>query len=113
MDQLHGALSFYSTTYDNFLLLVDFNISRDNECLKEFCNSFSLGHLTKTPTCYKGTNPSSIDYILTNMISFFMKSCTVETGIFGYHKLIMSICRMTFAKVTVIRILIVNIFGRL
>ena len=27
-----------------------------------------------------------------------MKSCTVETGISNYHKLIMSICRMTFAK---------------
>ena len=27
-----------------------------------------------------------------------MKSCTVETGISDYHKLIMSICRMTFAK---------------
>ena len=27
-----------------------------------------------------------------------MKSCTVETGISDYHKLIMSTCRMTFAK---------------
>ena len=27
-----------------------------------------------------------------------MKSCTVETGISDCHKLIMSICRMTFAK---------------
>ena len=28
--QLHGAVSFYSTTYDNFLLLGDCNISRDD-----------------------------------------------------------------------------------
>ena len=41
LDQLHDALSFYSTTYDNFLLLGDFNISRNDERLKEFCNSFS------------------------------------------------------------------------
>ena len=27
-----------------------------------------------------------------------MKSCTLETGISDYHKLIMSTCRMTFAK---------------
>ena len=98
LDQLHGALSFYITTYDSFLLLGDFNISRDGGRLKEFCNSFSLDHLIKTRTCYIGTNPSSIDHIITNMTSLFMRSCTVEMGISDYHKLIMSICRMTFAK---------------
>ena len=41
LDHLNDALSFYSTTYDNFLLLGDFNISRNDERLKEFCNSFS------------------------------------------------------------------------
>ena len=94
---LDHSLSFYSTTQDNFLLIVDCNISRDDERLKEFCNSFSLGHLIKTPTCYMGTNPSSIDQIILTMTSLFMKSCTVETGISDYYKL-MSICRLTFAK---------------
>ena len=74
LDQLHSALSFYSTTYDNFLLLSDFNISRDDERLKEFCNSLSLGHLIKTATCYMGTNPYSIDHIITNMISLFYET---------------------------------------
>ena len=73
LDQLHCALSFYSTTYDNFLLLGDFNISRDDKRLQEFCNSLSLRHLTKTPTCYMGTNPSSIDHIITNITSLFLK----------------------------------------
>ena len=81
MDQLHGALTFYSTTCNSFLLLSDLNIRRDDECLTEFCNSFSLGHLIKTPTCYMGTNPSSTDHIITNMASLFMKSGTVETVI--------------------------------
>ena len=95
LDQLNAALSFHSTTYDNFILLDVFNISRDDERLKEFCNSFSLGHLIKTPTCYMGTNPSSIDHLITNMTSLFMKSCTVETEIYDYHRLIMSIWRLT------------------
>ena len=99
LDQLiTHCLSFYSTTYDHFLLLSDFNISRDNECLKEFCNSFPLEHLIKTPTCYIGTKPSSIDHIITTMTSLFMKSCTVETRISDNHKLMMSICRLNFAK---------------
>ena len=66
--------------------------------MKEFCNSFSVGNLIKTPTCYMGTNPSSINHIITNMTSLFMKSCTVETAICNYHILIMSICRLIFAK---------------
>ena len=32
------------------------------------------------------------------MTYFFMKSCSVETAISDYYKLIMSICNMTFAK---------------
>ena len=55
LGQLHGALHFHSITYDNFLLLGNFNISRDDERLKEFCNSFSLVHLIKAATCYMGT----------------------------------------------------------
>ena len=79
MDQLHGALSSYRTTCNNFLSLGDFNISCDGKCLKELCNSFSLGHLIKTQTCYMGTYPSNIDHVITNMTSLFMKSHTVET----------------------------------
>ena len=45
-----------------------------------------------------GNNPSYIDYVITNMTPFFMKSCTVETGIADHHKLLMPICRTTFAK---------------
>ena len=111
MDLLNCALGVYST----FLLLGDFNIYLDDERLREFCNSFSLGHLIKIPTCYMDANPSSIDHIIRNMTFLFMKPCTVETGVSDYHKLIISICRMTFAKVkvknsfiAVIRILIVN-----
>ena len=44
LDQLHGALSFYSTTHDHFLILDDFNISRDDKRFKELSNYFSLGH---------------------------------------------------------------------
>ena len=98
LNELYNAMSFYSSTYESFFLLGDFNISRDNELLNDFCNSFSLSHLIKSPTCFKGSNPSSIDHIITNMPTRFMKSCTLETGISDHHKLIMSIFRSTFAK---------------
>ena len=59
---------------------------------------FSLVHFIKLPTCYMGTNPSFIGDIITNMISLFMKSWTVDTEISDYHKLSVSICKTTFAK---------------
>ena len=43
-------------------------------------------------------NPSCIDHILTNIPSHFMKSCALETGISDYHKMIMTIFRVIFAK---------------
>ena len=44
------------------------------------------------------TYPYSIDHIVTNMTSLFMKSCTVDPGISDQHKLIMSICKLNCAK---------------
>ena len=45
-----------------------------------------------------GTNPASIDLVITNMTSLFMKSCTVETEISDRNNLMASLCRTTFAK---------------
>ena len=99
MDQLPGALSFCTTIYDNFLLLGDFNISHDDERLKEFCNSFFFrSSYQKTKLLHGYYHPFSIDHIVTIMTSVLMRTCTVEMGISDYFKLIMSIWRTTFAK---------------
>ena len=128
LDTLHGALSFYSPTHDNFLLLGGFNISRYGKRLKGFGNSFPLGYLIKAPTFSMSTYPYSIDHIITNMTSLFMKSCSVDPGISDQHKLIMPICKPNFAKgksrilpkvkvkhsfIYVIRILLVVLLRRL
>ena len=98
LNELHNALSFYSTKYDNFLIIGDLNIPLGNQCLNDFCDTFSLKHLIKDATCFKSANPSCIDHIITNASSRFMKSCTLETGISDFHKLVMTVFRGTFAK---------------
>ena len=40
MDQLQNALNFYSTTYNIFHFLGDFDISRDHKHLKNFAIPF-------------------------------------------------------------------------
>ena len=60
--------------------------------------NFTLVYLIKRLTWHVGTNPSSIDLIITNMTFLFMKSCAVEMWISDYHKLILPTCWLTFAK---------------
>ena len=60
--------------------------------------SFDLESLINSPTCYKSTNPSCIDLILTNKKNHFMKSATFETGLSDHHKLITTILRKTISK---------------
>ena len=79
-------------------MLGDFNLSTENPNLKNFMCSFDLESLINSPTCYKSTNPSCIDLILTNKKNHFMKSATFETGLSDHHKLITTILRKTISK---------------
>ena len=81
ISELNLALIFFSPIYENFVLLGDFNLSTENPNLKNFMCSFDLESLINSPTCYKSTNPSCIDLILTNKKNHIMKSATFETGL--------------------------------
>ena len=70
----------------------------ENTNLKDFCDLNQLEHLILKPTCYKGKTSSTIDLILTDHKTSFMKSGNRETGLSGHHKMVYSILRKTFAK---------------
>ena len=61
ISELNLALNFFSPIYENFVLLGDFNLSSENPNFKNFMCSFDLESLINSPTCYKSTNPTSID----------------------------------------------------
>ena len=61
------ALDVYNNTYDNILLLGDFNEKESDTNTTNFMENYNLKNLVKEPTCYKNPlNPSCIDLILTN-----------------------------------------------
>ena len=95
INELNLALNFFSPIYENFVLLGDFNLSTENPNLKNLMSSFDLESLINSPTCYKSTNPTCIDLILTNKKNHFMKSTTFETGLSDHHKLTTTILRKT------------------
>ena len=51
------------------------------------------------PTCYKNPEKSScIDLILTNCPRSFQNSCTIETGLSDFHKLVVTVTKTTYKK---------------
>ena len=64
---LSKNLEFYSSKYENFIVIGDFNAEMTNNYLEEFRASYNLKNLIKQQTCFKNPdNPTLIDHILTN-----------------------------------------------
>ena len=82
------GIDFYSSKYDNFVVLGDLNTEFSNSFIEQFCVSCNSKSLIKEPTCFKSIDyPSCIDLILTNHPKCFQNSGVYETGISDFHKL--------------------------
>ena len=92
-------LDFYASSYDNIILLGDFNSEILEEAMDDFCGTYNLKSLIKDPTCFKNLeNPSCIDLILTNRFNSFQDSCVVETGLSDFHSLTITVLKTCFKK---------------
>ena len=69
-----------------------------NKNLKDFRDLNQLDHLILKPACYNRKTSSTIDLIIKNHKTIFMKSDTCETGLSDHHKMVYSFLRKTFAK---------------
>ena len=99
MDSLSKNLALYSSTYENYIVLGDFNVEVDNNAISSFCDAFDLVSLIREPTCYKNPEkPSCIDLILTNKPHSFQNSGVIETGLSDFHRMTVTITKMTFQK---------------
>ena len=99
LENLHKGLALYSSKYENFIVLGDFNVGMDNSDMMVFCDTYDFKCLIKEPTCYKNSeNPSCIDLILTNNPNCFQSSCVVETGLPDFHRMTVTVMKTTFKK---------------
>ena len=102
-DELTSSLSKASESYENFIVMGDFNIDVTNKGTKfdkldEFCDLFNLTNLVTSPTCFTKTHKSTIDLILTNKGNCFQKTKVTETGLSNFHKLISTFLRSHFSR---------------
>ena len=94
-----STLDRYLGTYDNLLLIGDFNSETEENDMKEFCDSYNLKNLIKEPTCYKNPlKPSKIDLMLTNKNRSFQNSQTIETGLSDFHKMTVTVLKTYYQK---------------
>ena len=99
LDSLCKNLALYSSAYDNYTVIGDFNIEADSKEMSSFCDTFHLISFIKERTRYKNLdNPSCIDLILTNKPLSFQNSCVVETGLSDFHRMMLTVTKMTFQK---------------
>ena len=87
MDSLGKNLALYSSTYENYIVLGDFNAEVDNNAISSFCDAFDLPE-----------KPSCIDLILTNKPHSFQISGATETGLSDFHRMTVTVTKMTFQK---------------
>ena len=86
-------------SFENILLLGDFNSTMLEKDMQDFCEVYDLQNLIKDPTCFKNpSNPSSIDVMLTNRKSSFQNSTTLETGLSDHHKMTITVLKRYFKK---------------
>ena len=98
IEQIKLAFNTFSTSYENFVLLRNFNMTTENSKLQDLMDVFCLENLMKEPNCFKSTFPTAIDLIVTNQKSLFMKPSAYESGLSDFQKLTTTILRKSITR---------------
>ena len=67
-----------------------------NNIVKDFCEVNGLYNLIKSPTCFKGKNPTLLDIALTNKPKSFNRILNIDIGLSDFHNYI-SLASRVFA----------------
>ena len=95
LNNLTMIIDYFAFTYDNFLIMGDFNTEPSDPFLISFCDSNNLINLIKNNTCFKGI-PFCIDLILTNRTYSFKSTTSSETGLSDHHHMIYTLLKSSF-----------------
>ena len=91
--EIGKALDYFSTKYENVILIGDFHCEAEEEVISGFMDSYNLKNLVRYPTCFKSSHPRSIDLILMNRKSSFRNTVTIETGLSDFHAMIVTVVK--------------------
>ena len=99
LETLSDFLDFHSSSYNNIIILGDFNVGVEEPHMKTFCENYNLQNLIKQPTCYKNpSRPTCIDLILTNVPPSLQRTCVIKTGLSDFDLMTLSVMKKPFKK---------------
>ena len=95
---LRKVLDNFSTKYDCFVLLDDFDVQENETIFSEFLNAYNAKNIVKNKTCFKSIeNLSCVDLIITDKPGSLQHTNVFETDISDHHKLVSTVMK---AKLT-------------
>ena len=83
----------FSSKYNNFILLGDFNSEPREQPMRDFWHVFNLQNIIKGKTYFK--NPSCVDLFITNRFQNFM---VIERGLSDFHKMSSTVMKVFYKK---------------
>ena len=99
LQKIGNNLDLWSSKFDNYLLMGDFNSEPNESAISDFCEIYNTKNIIKEKTCFKNPeNPTCIDLILTNRSRSFQDSTVVETGLPDFHKMCETVMKMYHCK---------------
>ena len=99
MKNITTGVDQFSTTYDDLIIVGDFNVELEEGNILDCLNIYNLKNFAKQKTCYK--NPDNLSYIdltLTNCHKSFQNTNVFETGLSDFHKMTVSVLKSHFPK---------------
>ena len=97
-DEIGKGLDFYSSKYESFCLIGDFNCEPNDTIISDFMDNYGLKNLVRSPTCFRSDSPRCIDLILTNRKRSFQNTVTVHTGLSDFHAMIVTALKGGYKK---------------
>ena len=97
--EMSRNLDLYSPDYENLIVTEVLNTESHQSGMKDFCKPYKVCNLITEPTCYKNPeNLSGIELLLINCPPSFQNLCIIETPLYDFHKMIVTVMKLTFEK---------------
>ena len=95
-NHVQNGPDIYSKVHDKYRLIEDFKAEESEPCLLQFLFKINAKHIVKEPTCFISlSNPSCIDFVITNGSSSFQNTKAISTGLLDFHKMVVSVLKNT------------------
>ena len=89
----------FSSKYDNFILLGDFNSEPCEQRMRDLCHVYNCQRIIKDKTFFKNPhNTSCVELFITNRPKIFKTFKVIETGLSDFHKTSLAVMKIFYKK---------------